>query len=132
MPIPSSRLILSASALLLAGLGLAALFAPGDSAMVLGFDARAAEALALVAPGLLGMAGLNWVGRGVRLDGLYGRPLSVANFLTGGVGASTLARLETEMPGDPAGWVLVGLLALYTLLFAWYLFAPPDTDPTAP
>jgi hypothetical protein len=124
---PSSRTVLTASAVLLAVLGLGALFAPTGAAVLLGLERSATDSLSLAAPGLLGVAGLDWVGRGLRMGGIYGRPLTMANVLTGAVATSTLARLLSEQGGTAVGWLLVAALGLYTILFGLSMVRPPDT-----
>jgi hypothetical protein len=123
---PSSRSVLTSSAFLLAALGLGALFAPAGAAVLLGLERSATDSLSLAAPGLLGIAGLDWVGRGLRMGGIYGRPLTMANVLTGAVATSTLARLLSEQGGTTIGWLLVGALGLYTTLFGLSMVRAPD------
>jgi hypothetical protein len=129
----SNRTVLTGSALALGVLGLAALFLPAHAAMALGLEDSATGALSLAAPGLLGMASLDWIGRASRVGGLHGRSLSVANLLTGAVGTSTLARLLSEQGGTALGWSLAAASGVYTVLFVVVMVRPtPDGDGVLP
>jgi len=120
----TGRLILNFSALLLAILGVALLFAPGEIGSLL--DNQSAPGLAvfvqLIGSGALGFAVLNWMSRGNRIGGIYGRPLGIANLLFFSTGALTMGKAVSSgrVPVSAAG--LAALLGLIAVAFAWLMF----------
>lgn len=119
-----TRVILVASSILLAVLGIACLFVPDALSSLLFLPGGASAALPLAAAPLIGIAGLNWAGRGAIYGGIYGRPIVFGNFLTAGMG--TLVLLSGQAGTWPLfGWLLISLFALYWLGFALLLFRGP-------
>jgi len=118
------RLLLTASAIFLAILGLAGLFAPDEIESLLDRSAPPTLALALqlAAGGLLGFAMLNWMSRRNRIGGIYGRPLGVGNLLLFAVGASSLGKAAVAGTAPAATIPLTALFALLAAAFAWLVF----------
>jgi hypothetical protein len=80
---PFTRLLMSAAALVLGSVGVACLFAPDlVLASIAGVASPGAMLLAQVLGTLsLGFAVLDWMWKGNRLGGIYGRPIVLANAL---------------------------------------------------
>jgi hypothetical protein len=118
-----SRLILVASAGLLAAAGLVATFLPEELLTWLGAPAATPlPALLQVAGGLcLGFAMLNWMSRGNRHGGIYGRPLVLANLLQFWVSGLALLKGASALPIFIAGAVCLAFGAA----FGWLLFGDP-------
>ena len=119
-----TRLILVASSIFLAAFGAAYFFVPSVLSGWLHLPDGASAALPLAAAPLLGVAGLNWVGRGATYGGIYGRPIVFANFLTAGIGTLVLLRAQTDA-WPVFGWLLILFFASYWLGFALLLFRGP-------
>lgn len=119
-----TRIILVASSTLLAVVGLACLFLPELLARWLALASGAADALPLAAAALIGVAALNWTGRGAIYGGIYGRPIVLANFMTVGVTTLVLLRGQLEAP-TVLGWTLAAAFLSYLAGFALLLFRPP-------
>jgi hypothetical protein len=124
-----ATLLLSVSALLLAVLGLACLFAPTAtlSALLLGpanlFPALPGQ---LLGAALLGLAALNWLSRGSAVGGIYGRPLVVANLAHFLVGALVLVRPALALGSfQAASWLLLAFYAVFGFLFLRLLIRRP-------
>ena len=77
----TSRIVSSASALVLAALGGVLLFAADEllPRLVPGVQAEAAWIGQVLGAAWLGLAALNWLSRGSVLGGIYGRPIVMAN-----------------------------------------------------
>ena len=124
------RLILTSSAIILFLLGAAAQFAAEEVGHLL--DPAASRGLVvavqLAGSGMLGFAALNWMSRGVRIGGIYGRPLGIGNLLLFVTAALTLGRASWAdgLPIALSG--LAGVFAVLALAFAWLVFA---NDPFA-
>jgi hypothetical protein len=123
-----ATLLLSVSALSLAVLGLACLFAPTAtlSALLLGpanlFPALPGQ---LLGAALLGLAALNWLSRGSAVGGIYGRPLVVANLAHFLVGALVLLRPALVLPFQASRWLLLAFYAVFGFLFLRLLLRRP-------
>lgn len=123
-----TRALMAASAVFLALLGVATLFAPDEIL-------RAANVppspllpplVQLCAALLLGFAMTNWMVKGSRVGGIYNRPIAIGNLLHFAVGAITLDRLALR--GHEA-WPVIALAAIYTLLavgFGLVVFGPGE------
>lgn len=111
-----TRIVLVASSVLLAALGLACLLLPGPLAEALLLPDGALQALPVAAGPLIGIAGLNWAGRGAIYGGIYGRPVVFANFLNAGIGTLVLVTMQAEA-WPLLRWLLVAAFALYWLAF---------------
>jgi hypothetical protein len=122
------RLIMSAGAAVLAIGGLALLFTPGEILPLLSGSGPAAVAplvLQLWGAALLGLAAVNWTGRGLTLGGIYGRALVLGNTMHWTVGGLTLLRAVLDHPGSAALWVAAVLYGGFAVAFAWLLTRDP-------
>jgi len=124
---PRHEPLLTASAIvyLVAAVGL--LFAPEEILDRVGASSSRFDQtlLQLVAAALFGFFMLNWMNRGSRIGGIYGRPVVVANFAHAAIATAMLVRV---VPGSPARGPAWGVLAVYALLavaFGWKLFHKP-------
>jgi len=125
------RLVMSSAAVLLVVAGLALLFAPVE--ILRAIDASVTgPALPLLVQILgaayLGMAALNWLGRGALLGGIYGRPVTLGNFWHFFVGASVLLRAARLFPGKIVFWIILAVYALLAAAFGRLLFFASPTD----
>jgi hypothetical protein len=122
----SSRLLMTLSAAVAAGFGVAGSFLPQE---ILHYaDAttdRFMVAVIQIAGALyIGAALLNWSARGALLGGIYGRPIVLANFAHFAIGAIVLVKL---LLGGEHAAALVVVTAIYSALAAWFgavLFGP--------
>lgn len=122
-----SKVLLSASSLFLAILGVAATFLPAEALVVLGVEpATAAIVLVQIMGGLfLGFALLNWMSRQSPMGGIYGKPLATANlvhFMVVG-----LMLIKEVLQGDLGnGFIFLSVFyVLFGLGFASTLFFDP-------
>lgn len=119
------RRLLSVSAALLGLLGLALLFLPREVALTAGLGPEAELPVQLMAGGFLGVAILNWAGRGAIYGGIYGRPLVLANFAFGMITGGSLASATLDGRIGSVGWIPTVLFLGHALLFGWLLRSPP-------
>jgi hypothetical protein len=73
----------------------------------------------------LGFAVLNWMSKGVRMGGIYARPLAMGNGLHFLVGAFTLFRYALQSPTATGVWVWAAGYALFAGLFSMVMFVSP-------
>jgi hypothetical protein len=123
----NTRLLMTASSLVLALLGLPCIFAPD---MVLkeltGGISGAAELLVQVMGALyLGFAGLNWMGRANLIGGIYGRPVAIGNLLHFLVAAIALLKYAPNASPSAPAWVLAAIYAGLAVAFGLVVFGNP-------
>lgn len=106
-----SKVVLTASAILLFVLGIVLDFMPQEvgAAFGMGVAPMTSVALQVLAAAFLGMGFLNWLSKGNPMGGIYSRPLALQNFLLFGVAGIAL---------DRAAFVFTA----FALAFAWLLF----------
>jgi hypothetical protein len=117
------RAAVTASTLLLAGLGLAFLIAPAETTAALLPGAAAPILAQLLGAALLGFASMNWIARGSALGGIYGRAVVAANQAHFVIGALVLVRRAFD-GGSPATafWLLAAVYGLGALFFSYLAF----------
>lgn len=127
----NTTFLLGASAGLMAAGGLVLQFAPHEVLAYAGYPASGLAPVVLQMLGALylGFAGLNWLAKGVRMGGIYARPLAIGNLLHFVVGACTLLRYAVHVPTATGVWVWAAGYALLALLFGVALFVSPRPDP---
>ena len=120
-------LLLVASAALYAAAAIPLLFAPAEL-LRLGGAAETPLAIGLLqvlGSALFGFAMLNWMQRFSRIDGIFGRPLVVANLAHAGSAALLLAKAAVGAAPSP---LLLAALVAYAVLgvaFGFRMFAAP-------
>ncbi|AWM32196.1 hypothetical protein [Hymenobacter nivis] len=126
----NTKLLLGASAGLMAAVGLVLQFAPQEVLAYAGYPARglAPVAVQLLGALYLGFALLNWMAKGVRMGGIYARPLAVGNLLHFVAGALALFRYAIRTPTGAGGWAWVAGYALGAGLFGAVLFISPRLE----
>ncbi len=119
-----SRLILSFSAVVLAVLGSATLFAPLELARVADPSASPFTAAVIQAAGsgLVAFAILNWMSRRNRIGGIYARPLAAGNLLLFASSSLSIGKAAAAGLLPPGGLALCALLGALAASFAWLVF----------
>lgn len=118
----NTRLVMIASSICLGIGGLACLFVPAESLVLLGMTGGDPVIVQILGALYLASAASNWAARGSMIGGIYARPLSVANFVHFLVGASVLARGIGPANFNPA-YITVALVYLvFAVLFVLMLF----------
>jgi hypothetical protein len=127
----STRALMSASALFMALLGLIGTFLPREALEFFGSrpETLTAVLVQVTAALYLGFAIVNWTARGSIIGGIYGRPVTLGNFLHFAVVATLL--IKTSLAHQAAGLGLfAGVYTLFGAWFGWVLFTHPGSrDP---
>jgi hypothetical protein len=115
----NTKLLMSLSALFMAGLGVVASFLPQEVAAHFGArpDFHTVLVIQITGALYLGFAILNWMAKGVLIGGIYSRPVALGNFLHFAVVAISL--LKTLTTGVRASEIIVAA-AIYSLFGAWF------------
>ena len=122
----SARVSAASAGLLLIG-GAALLFGADDllPRLVPGFPETAAWLGQLLGGAWLAVAVLNWLNRGARLGGIYGRPIVLTNLTVYFVGAMVLLKIVAR-PGVSIPIMIATILfVIFAALYAWLLFRGP-------
>lgn len=129
----STRILMTASALVMAALGVGASFLPQELLAVTGVGVTPVAILLVQVMGAmyLGLSALNWMSRGFITGGIYGRPLTIANVTHFVVGAIALikAAIASQFMAE-----ISLMAAIYSALAAWFgfvLLAHPSGGPGA-
>jgi hypothetical protein len=125
-----TRILMNASALFMAVLGVAASFAPQE--ILIHFDVRpegSAVLLMQITGALyLGFAMLDWMARGNLIGGIYSRPVAIGNFTHFAVVSVVL--MKVLIAGQKAPHIVAGAAAYAALAvgFGLVLFTHPAQD----
>jgi hypothetical protein len=105
---------MTASALFLAALGVAASFAPQEILTAVGAQPTGVVPLFIQIAGALclGFAILNWTASGSAIGGIYNRPVALGNFFHYFV--VSLALVKAVLAGPRSAWLIAGAV-IYTL-----------------
>lgn len=114
----------TASAVFLATVGAALLFAGKEISGAVFRRPDVAPLASLLGAALLGFGAMNWTARRSILGGIYGRAVVGGNQAHFVVGAIVLLRHGIASGGPPGFWVLTGLYVLGAGLFSFLLFGP--------
>lgn len=129
----TTRILMIASALVMAAIGLLLSFAPDEVFAALGGEAAGPWTTILQVCGALyfGFAMMNWMAKGAVLGGIYGRPIVIGNLVHSTVGGLALLKCISQTTSP----LLIGLAVAYAVfacLFGWVMFThPAKSDPRA-
>jgi len=124
----NTKLLMSASAIFLAIMGLLFSFLPQEIIIYLGVDANVFSILFLQILGslYLGFGILNWIAKGSLIGGIYNKPVAIGNFMHFLVGAITLVKVVFENHMHPE--ILISLTIIYVIFalsFAYVFMNSP-------
>jgi hypothetical protein len=121
-----TRILLGASALFLAVLGVGITFLPQELLTHFGVRLEGVPVLLIQLLGALylGFAILNWMNRGNRIGGIYNRGVSMANFFHFGVGAVSLLK-GVAAQFTPEVAVAATIYLVFGIWFGLVLFTHP-------
>lgn len=122
----NTRLVLSASAIVMGIAGIAASFLPEEIIAAAGVPGGAFQSLQVQLLGalLFAFAMVNWTSRGSLIGGIYNRPVAIGNLTHFVIGALALGKAAVASPTA----ILIGTAAVYGLfaiLFARIFFSSP-------
>lgn len=121
-----TRILMIASAALMAIIGLAASFMPQELLGVHGTVPDNATVLFVQMAGAvyLGFAALNWMARGILMGGIYARPVAIGNFLHFVMVAITLSKAAVAF-GALELAISAAVFSIFAIWFGLVLFKPP-------
>ena len=122
-----TRILMTLSALTLAVLGLPCVFAPDVVlAKIAGTTSPGSELIVQITGALyFGFAGLNWMGRGNLIGGIYGRPVAIGNLMHFLVGGLALLKVASQTAAPLWVWGISIDYGIFALWFAFVVFGNP-------
>jgi len=126
----NTRILMSLSAAFMAVAGVGLTFLPQELLAHVGVRSEGTPVLLIQILGALylGFAMLNWMSRGSPMGGIYGRPVSMANFFAFAVGAMALLK---GVAVQGFALELVAMASIYSVFGAWFalvLFTHPADE----
>ncbi|MBF9253283.1 hypothetical protein I2I11_08265 [Pontibacter sp. 172403-2] len=123
----NTKLLMSASAIVMALIGISLTFLPDEISVYLNVEATGWLPLILQLLGALyfAFAMLNWMAKGNLIGGIYSRPVAVANFAHFFIGGLALLKAAVAGPGLVSVWVAGIVYAAFALLYGIVLFRHP-------
>lgn len=120
----NTKIVLTASAVVMAAMGIIGSFAPHEVLRVAGADPTGMLPLLvqLLAALLFAFAMVNWMARGSLIGGIYNRPVAVGNVAHFTIGA--LALVKAELAGN-GHLVLTIVYVIFAIGFGMVLFRSP-------
>ena len=121
-----TRVLMIASAALMAVIGLAASFMPQEVLGLHGTVPDNATVLFVQMAGAvyLGFAMLNWTARGLLIGGLYAKPVAAGNFLHFVMVAITLIKAAVAFDALPLA-ISAAVFSVFAIWFGLVMFKPP-------
>ncbi|HYH08775.1 MAG TPA: hypothetical protein VEK11_17105 [Thermoanaerobaculia bacterium] len=119
----NTKLLLTASAVVMGAAGIAGTFAPAEIANALQFGSPVV--LQLLAALLFAFAMVNWMARGSLIGGIYNRPVAVGNLTHFLIGGLALIKIVAAGERRVAFLVATAIYIVFALGFAAVLFRSP-------
>ena len=107
--------------------GLALLFASNVilPRLIPTFPAAGAWLGQLLGAAWIGVAGLNWISKGVLIGGIYGRPVIMANGVLYFVTTMVLIKIVVRDNAPSALWILLVPAMFFAGIYGWFVFRGP-------
>jgi hypothetical protein len=123
-----TKIIMTSSAILLAGIGILFSFLPNEFMDYLNFESNTISTLFfnILSALYLGFAILNWTAKGTLIGGIYNKPIAIGNLMHFGVGAIALVKVVFNIQAHPEIIILLTIVyVIFALLFAYVFFVDP-------
>lgn len=127
----NTRLLMSLSTVFLATLGVGMAFLPQELLSNVGArpEGHAVFLIQMLGALYLGFATLNWMNRGSRIGGIYGRPVSMANFSHFAIGAMVLLKGTVAQQFTLEVTAMASIYSVFGVWFGLVLFTHPAYEP---
>ncbi len=130
----NTRILMTATSLVLALAGILTLFIPDNLLALLGLPATEPMPVLVQLLGSLyfSLAILDWTAKDSRIGGIYARPISLGNFTHFFVGALLLIKFQLSNASQASLWVVLILYGVFAVLFGWLAFVSSGVDKGQP
>ena len=128
----NTKIVMTSSALLLAGIGILLSFLPNEVIEYLNVESNTITILFLnlLSALYLGFGLLNWMAKGTLIGGIYNKPITIGNLMHFGVGAIALVKVTFSIQTHSEITIsLTVVYVIFVLLFAYvFLTNPTKTE----
>ena len=122
----NTKVVMTASALVMGALGFSATFLPQEIAPYLGTQSAGVPLLIQILGALyFAFALLNWTAKDSLLGGIYNRPVAIGNLVHFVVGALALAKGAFANPADTVIIAFAAVYVLFAIAFGMIFFTSP-------
>ena len=123
----NTRVLMTLSAAFMAALGVGITFLPQELLAHVGapLDGTLVLLLQMLGALYLGFAIQNWMNRGSHIGGIYGRPVSMANFFSFAVGALALVKGAIAQGFAIEVAAMAAIYSVFAIWFGLVLFTHP-------
>lgn len=123
----NTKLLMSASAVVLGTIGVLLSFLPEEILAYAGVNSTSFSPiiLQLLGAAYLGFAMLNWMAKGNLIGGIYSRPVAIGNLMHFIVSGLALLKAAYASPTGTALWVAGAVYSIFSLLFFIIVFRHP-------
>ena len=121
----NTKLLMSASAVVLGMTGVILSFFPQEITVSLGMGETAAIVLQVLGALYFGFAMINWMAKANMIGGIYSRPVAVGNLAHFMMGSLALIKVAVTSAGPGYLWVAAVTYSIFAVLFGYVFFATP-------
>ena len=124
----NTKLLMTASAVILGVIGLGLSFIPKEIIEYLNLEPNIISTLAfqLLGAVYLGFGMMNWMAKGSTIGGIYNRPIAIGNFMHFGVGALALIKNVNNIEDNQEIFISLAVLySIFALAFAYVFRVNP-------
>lgn len=121
----NSKLLMSVSSVAMGVTGLCLNFLPAEILATMGMESTQLVyilLLQILGNFYLAFSVINWLARSNIIGGIYGRPVSMGNFVHFFVGAITVLKYLVKNPSVSLLWIGVVIYTIFAILFALLVF----------
>jgi len=124
----NTKIVMTSSALLLAGIGILLSFLPNEVMEYLNVESNTITILFLnlLSALYLGFGLLNWMTKGTLIGGIYNKPIAIGNLMHFGVGTIALVKVASSIQTHSE--IIISLTIVYVIfviLFAYVFLTNP-------
>jgi hypothetical protein len=126
----NTRVLLTASAVVLGVLGVGGSFLPQELLVALGVAPAGVlpVLVQVLAAALFGFAMVNWMARGNLIGGIYNRPVAIGNLAHFSMGAIALVKVVTAGQRQPIVLAITAVYLVFAICF-WVLYGRSPVKP---
>jgi len=124
----NTKILLTASSIVLGLLGLGFSFMPKEILTFLNLDGNSTLTILMQILGALylGFAMMNWMAKDALFGGIYNKPKTIGNFMHFGVGALALIKAVIRTENIPESMIVLTIIySFFALCFAYLFFNNP-------
>lgn len=121
----NTKLLMSASSIILGMAGIAFSFFPKEISGYLGYGENNSIIIQILGSLYFGFALINWTAKANLIGGIYSRPVAIGNFTHFMIGGLALIKLFFSNTTQPCIWIAAIVYSIFAILFGYIFFTNP-------